>query len=240
MSEIIYHVFFEDHQEGVGLYIGSYKEKDRADKIGNYVWDLFENTGIDKTDEIIEAVKLWRKYRIYTDTEYSRFQIHAMKITSGLSSMLVFESVDVDFVQKYTLFRGMIQPELFTREFFEHCVMYQHKEKRLLAQKKAARRGKDLTGLKNQILVNGFSEKMQKQRFGDSAVDRFIWKEIEVAQKFYDRLEKTDYVTINLNDKTIRSEICDFENYFRCDVELKARIYDEVKNILYCDLEDAG
>ena len=33
MSELIYHVFFEDHQEGVGLYIGSYKEKERADKI---------------------------------------------------------------------------------------------------------------------------------------------------------------------------------------------------------------
>jgi hypothetical protein len=238
MNEILYHVFFEDNQDGVGLYIGSYKEKERAEKIGYYVWNLFENDGTDKSAEIIEAIKLWRKYEISEITQFTLFSVRGILRSSGLASILVFESGMPDFVEKYIEYRGTLQPELFPKEEYEDCIMYQHKEKRLLAQKKAARRGKDIQGLKNQILVNGFSEKMQKERFEITGLDRLLWKEIEVTQDFYNRVEKCDTITICMTDEAIKSEIIDFEYYFRCDVVLKARIFDEAKNIIYFDLED--
>lgn len=107
-----YHVFFES-DEGFGLHIGSYQDRDRAEKMGNYVWDLFDNDGTDKTNEIIEAAKLWRKYEVFPDTEFTPMHMKGLQRTSGLSSILVFEEDDLYFVNKYISFRGTTQTELF-------------------------------------------------------------------------------------------------------------------------------
>lgn len=238
MTRILYHVFYEDSDDAVGLYIGSYETKERAEKIGNYAWKLFQNDGTDKSREILEELRFWKKYEISELAEYTHFAVKGIRLTSGITSLLIFTSGIPEFVQKYMEYRGIIQPELFPKEAYEDCKMYQHREKRLLAQKKAERKGKILQGIKNTICVNGFSQKMKRARFEISQLDSLIWKEIEVTQDFYNRLERSDIIEIFLNDENLKREIIDFDNYFRCNVKLKARIYNEVKNILYFDLED--
>jgi hypothetical protein len=110
---MIYHVFFES-DEGFGLHIGSYQDKDRAEKMGMYVWDLFENDGTDNTNEINETAKLWRKYEVFSDTEFTPMHMKGLQRTSGLSSILVFESDELNFVNKYIEYRGTTQVKQFT------------------------------------------------------------------------------------------------------------------------------
>jgi len=112
MTNLKYHVFFES-TEGLGLYIGSYQDRDRAEKMGKYAWDLFENDGTDKTNEIIEAIKLWRKYKVFPDTEFTPMHMKGLQRTSGFSSVFVFKSDDLNFVNKYIDYRGTTQCELF-------------------------------------------------------------------------------------------------------------------------------
>lgn len=129
-------------------------------------------------------------------------------------------------------YRGTIQLELFQKDAYEDCIMYQHQEKRLLTQKNADRKGKILQGIKNIIFVNGFSQKMERARFEISQLDSLIWQEIEVTHDFYNRLERSYIIEIFLFDENFKNEIIDFENYFKCNVKLKVRIYNEVKSIL--------
>lgn len=114
MNNLTYNLFFESN-EGFGLYIGSYKEKDRAEKMGMYVWDLFDNDGTDKTQEIIEAAKFWRKYNVFRDTEFTPMFGKGVLRTSGFNTTLIFETHDLDFVNKYIEYRGTTQSELFPK-----------------------------------------------------------------------------------------------------------------------------
>lgn len=113
MTNLKYHVFFES-DEGFGLHIGSYQDKDRAEKMGMYVWDLFDNDGTDKTLEIMQAAKMWRKYDVFPDTDFTPMHMKGVLRTSGLSSVLVFESDDLTFVNKYIEYRGTTQVKLFS------------------------------------------------------------------------------------------------------------------------------
>ncbi len=113
MIQLLYHVFFES-DEGFGLYIGSYHDRDHAEKMGKYVWDLFDNDGTDKTSEIIEAAKLWRKYKVFPDTNFASMFVKGMLRTSGFSTIFVFDSNHLNFVNKYIEYRGTTQVKLFS------------------------------------------------------------------------------------------------------------------------------
>lgn len=87
-----YHVFFESNDEGIGYYIGSYNDKDIAKKKVDYVFELFHSYGYetDEAQELFESIHLWRRYKMFSETEFSRtaFFNAVYYQTSGLSTGL--------------------------------------------------------------------------------------------------------------------------------------------------------
>ena len=237
MRNFLYHVFFEDEDIG-GFFIGSYNQKEEADSIWPHVWDLFANDGTDKTDMILEKTRIWKHYKIYSDTQFSTFTTKGIVTSSGFASALVFKSDDKNFVEKYIKYRGTIQPGLFPKEPYEDCIMYKHKEKRSIALRKDFRRGRKIQEPNNIIVINGFGEGMQNYQAEKYGLATFLWKKIEVTQEFFDKLETTDTISIKISNENIRNEIIDFDLYFAYDINLKARVFDEKENILYFDLEN--
>lgn len=75
MTRILYHIFYEDNDNSVGLHIGYYETKERAEIIGNYVWKIFQNDTTDKSREIIEELRFWKKYEISELTAYTHFAV---------------------------------------------------------------------------------------------------------------------------------------------------------------------
>ncbi len=110
MNEIHYHVFYEDQDYG-GFYIGSYQEEDVAKKMGEYIWDLFDNRfkqeAIEELNTILESS---RKYPIADEREFMLQDIWC--ISTGMNSVRVFQSSDEEFVEKYICFMGERQAEL--------------------------------------------------------------------------------------------------------------------------------
>ena len=239
MAEKMYHVFYEDHdlhKANSGFYIGAYTEREEAEKMGKYVWDLFVKSNYtDNIKEIREAAKPWREYKVFPDTEFTLLHCSGVITSSGLSSILVFPSKEKNFVDKYIEFRGTTQPELFPIQLYEKCIMYNFKQKRLVAQEKEIRRGKKGLEKKNLIVISRLSEDLIRERKNIIGLKRFFWKEIEVTQKFFDDIEFHNEIFISIEDGSVKNEIIGFDNYFKHDVALKVHLYDEEENIIYFD-----
>jgi hypothetical protein len=107
-----FHVFYEDQDYG-GFYIGSYLDEDSAKKMGDYLWELFDNRfkqeAIEEFNTILESS---RKYPIMKEKEYL---LRAIWLAStGMNSTRIFRKRDDGFVEKYIRFMGEGQAELFT------------------------------------------------------------------------------------------------------------------------------
>jgi len=235
-DNVLYHVFFESFDEGIGYYIGSGKGKDSARRLGESVCILFDKFGDyeDKPQEFREIIKTWTEYNIFPETQctLSSFIKSVVFSPIGMTNALVIESNVPNFVAKYIRFRSSTQKELFPSEPNENCVMCQYKEKRQIAQYKLLRKQK-VPETKNIIIINIPRLLLRIKDF-----HLFKDKKIEVTQRFFDIMEYTDDILISIKDKNIRNEIVDFDNYFRNDILLRALRYDEKKNVLYLDLED--
>jgi hypothetical protein len=241
MSILLFHVFFEDNDSGIGFYIGTYYEREEAIKSANYIWDLFQKYNFDSdSKEIIEAAKFWISYKTYPDTEYAIFHNVVFSTSSGINTCSVFKSNDMVFINKYIEFRGANQPELFPIQPYEKCVMNKYKEKNIIARRKALRRGKKLREYKNIIVINGLCDILSKIHDISDIVKMFFKEEIEVTEVFFNDIEFTDDILIRINNTSMTKEIINFDNYFQYDIDLKAHCYDEVENVLYCTVIDIG
>lgn len=111
MISIQYHVFYEDQYYG-GFHIGSYKDENEAIDMGKYLWDLFDKRykeeAIEEFNCILESS---RQFPIEEETEFIKWGI--WDSTTGMNSVHVFISDDVQFVEKYIRFRGEGQASLF-------------------------------------------------------------------------------------------------------------------------------
>ena len=116
--------------------------------------------------------------------------------------------------------------------------MFNFKQKRIVAQKKAFRRNKKVVEMKNIMIISMLSKPMLEERHNIEGLERFYLKEIEVSQKFFDDIEYANEIFISVDDESIKKEIVDFDHYFEHDVDLKLHFYDEKKNILYFELQD--
>jgi hypothetical protein len=233
-----YHVFFEAIDEGDGYFLGSFKDKDLSWKSGMHVNDLIycDKNEVDKKQELREISRSWIKYKIFPETEYtSRLAARGILSSSGFFTFYSIESDKPDFVYKYIEYRGTTQIDLFPKQPYEFCLMFQYELKRQIAQKKLIRRHK-VPESRNIIFINGKDFRLDEVDVNEDDFDRFWCKEIEVTQRFFDELEYTDVISISINDENIKNEIPNFDNYFRNDVVLKARCYNEKTNILYFNL----
>ena len=241
MADMMYHLFFESRDEGIGYYIGSCKNKDDAKKIGEWVCDFFDEFGyyVDKPQEFRKIIKSWRHYKIFPETESTLLSFYKSIVfsLSGMTNALAIKSNAPDFVKKYIEYRGTTQLELFPKQPYEYRVMFQYELKRQIAQKKLIRRHEELE-TKNFILVNVNKIRSDEEDVNFDDIKSFFRKKIEVTKNFFDEMEYTDFISIGLDNENIKNEIVEFDNYFRNDVVLKARGYDEVANILFFDLVD--
>lgn len=111
MKEVEYHVFYEDQDYG-GFYIGSYTDDKEAIGMGKYLWDLFENRyKADAIEEFNCLLESSTKFPITKETEFIKWGVWDR--TTGMNSLHVIESNDVQFVEKYIHFRGEMQGKLF-------------------------------------------------------------------------------------------------------------------------------
>ena len=134
--------------------------------------------------------------------------------------------------------RGTVQQNVFPKEPFEDCVMHNYRIKRDLASNDKRRKSKKAGGQsKNFIVINGFSDCMQKYQGEIIGLKNFFGKRIEVSERLFENLETSDSISLDLLNQEIRKDIVDFEKYFQFSTDLKARCYDENDNILYFDLE---
>ena len=235
-----YHVFFEAIDDGVGYYIGSFKDKDIARKTGMHVNDLIycDRDETDKKQELREISRSWVIYKIFPETEYtSLLAARGILCSSGLFTLYSIESNKPDFECKYIEYRGTTQIDLFPKQPYEYCVMFQYELKRQIAQKKLIRRHR-VPESKNIMFINGKDFRLNEVNVNKDDFNRFWCQEIEVTQIFFDEMEYTDIISISINDEIIKKGIPNFDNYFRNDVVLKARCYDAKTNVLYLDLED--
>jgi hypothetical protein len=110
MPIIQYHVFYEDQDYG-GFYIGSYQDEDAAKKMGDYLWELFDNRfkqkAIEEFNEILESS---RKYPIMKEKEFLLRDVWGA--STGMNWTRIFRSRDDGFVEKYIRFMGEGQSEL--------------------------------------------------------------------------------------------------------------------------------
>ncbi|NWJ52961.1 MAG: hypothetical protein HXX14_19075 [Bacteroidetes bacterium] len=234
----LYHVFFESIDEGVGYYIGSFKDKYIAEEKGIHVEDLIYSSSeeTEKKQELRVISRSWIKYKIFPETEFTSLIVSRGVISfSGFFTFYSIESDKPDFVYKYIEHRGTTQIDLFPKQPFENCVMFQHELKRQIAQKKLIRRHR-VPESRNIIIINVKNFRLDEEDVIEDDFDRFWCQEIEVTKRFFDEMEYTDDISISINDEKIKKEIHNFDNYFRHDVVLKARCYDEVTNKLYFDL----
>ena len=81
---------------------------------------------------------------------------------------------------------------------------------------------------------------MQKYQGEIKGVKNFFGKRIEVTERFFENLETSDSISLDLNNPEIREDIVDFDQYFQYNTDLKTRIYNEKENVLYFDLEDVA